>query len=31
MLEEAPHQFRKKAAAIPPGAILEKLFALVPS
>ena len=31
MLEEAPHQFGRKAAAAPPGAILEKLFALVPS
>jgi predicted RNase H-like HicB family nuclease len=31
MLEEAPHQFRRKGAAAPPGAILERLFALVPS
>jgi predicted RNase H-like HicB family nuclease len=31
MLEEAPHQFGSKAAAPPPGAVLEKLFALVPS
>jgi len=31
MLEEAPHQFGRKGAAAPPGAILEKLFALVPS
>ena len=31
MLEEAPHKFRKKGTAIPPGAIVETLFALVPS
>lgn len=30
MLEEAPHQFGKKATAAPPGAVLERLFALVP-
>ena len=29
MLEEAPHQFGRRAAAVPPGAVLEKLFALV--
>jgi predicted RNase H-like HicB family nuclease len=29
MLEEAPHQFQRKKAVVPPGAILEKLFALV--
>jgi hypothetical protein len=31
MSEEAPHQFRRKGGVVPPGAILEKLFALVPS
>ena len=31
MLEEAPYQFGRKAAVPPPGAVLETLFALVPS
>jgi predicted RNase H-like HicB family nuclease len=30
MLEEAPHQFGVRAAAAPPGALLEKLFVLLP-
>ena len=30
MLEEGPHQFDTKPAIAPPGALLEKLFVLVP-
>ena len=31
MLEEAPHQFGRRAASPPPGALLEKLFVVLPS
>jgi predicted RNase H-like HicB family nuclease len=31
MLEEAPHQFGRRAASPPPGALLEKLFVLLPA
>ena len=31
MLEEAPHQFRRKVAATPPGALCEKLFVVLPA
>jgi predicted RNase H-like HicB family nuclease len=30
MLEEAPHQFGRRSASPPPGALLEKLFVLLP-
>ncbi|HEY3325368.1 MAG TPA: type II toxin-antitoxin system HicB family antitoxin [Planctomycetota bacterium] len=29
MLEEAPHQFGRRRASPPPGALLEKLFVLL--
>jgi len=31
MLEEAPHQFGRRATPPPPGALLEKLFVVLPS
>ena len=31
MLEEAPHQFGNRRATPAPGALLEKLFVLLPS
>lgn len=31
MLEEAPHQFGRHPPSPPPGALLEKLFVLLPS
>jgi len=30
MLEEAPHQFGARKSRPPPGALLEKLFVLLP-
>ncbi|MCY3018617.1 MAG: type II toxin-antitoxin system HicB family antitoxin [Planctomycetota bacterium] len=31
MLEEAPHQFGRRPTSPPPGALLEKLFVVLPS
>jgi len=31
MLEEAPHQFGRRARSAPPGALLEKLFVMLPA
>lgn len=31
MLEEAPEQFRARAAAVPPGARVEKPFVVLPA
>jgi predicted RNase H-like HicB family nuclease len=31
MLEEAPHQFGLRREPVPPGALVEKLFVLLPA